>query len=210
MTIIDSLKLVKNEFFNEKHPFAKQDVQFRQTCAIGYAMLICVDGYPSEMAKDILKKQVALLNLPLEFKKQAIAVALDAEVGMILKVLQTLSESKHKYVFMLDLYKLAQQDQKITEAEQEFLVLFEELLRLSYAEVHFIRGFRLAMLRKDKELAGEVVQTAFEQEIAVPLETLSFFLPNFVLPEALNADDLNEGTKTQIRQRDVKWRSNYK
>ena len=25
MTIIDSLKLVKNEFFNQKHPFAKQD-----------------------------------------------------------------------------------------------------------------------------------------------------------------------------------------
>ena len=100
---------------------------------------------------------------------------------------------------MLDLYKLAQ---------QEFLVLFEELLRLSYAEVHFIRGFRLAMLRKDKELAGEVVQTAFEQKIAVPLETLSFFLPNFILPGALTADDLNKGTKTQISQRDVKWRSN--
>lgn len=198
MPIIDSLKLVKNELFNQQHPLVKQDIQFRQTYAIGYAMLICVNGYPSEMAKDLLKKQVALLDLPLEFKKQAISVALDAEVGMIHKVLQTLSESKHKYVFMLDLYNLAQQDHKITEAEQELLVLFEELLQLSYAEVHFIRGFRLAMLRKDKDLAGKVVQTAFEQEVTVPLETLSFFLPNFVYQERLTQMTLMSGQKRKL------------
>lgn len=198
MSILDSLKLVKNELFNQKHPFAQQDVKFRQTYAIGYAMLICVNGYPSEMAKEVLKKQVALLDLPLEYKKQAIAIALEAQVDMIHKVLQTLSEPKHKYLFMLDLYNLAQKDHKITEKEQELLVLFEELLQLSYVEVHFIRSFRLAMLRDDVDLAGKVVQAAFEQNVEVPLDVLSFFLPNFIYQERLSQMTLLSGQKRKL------------
>lgn len=198
MSILDSLKLVKNELFHQKHPLAQENVQFRQTYAIGYAMLICVNSYPSEMAKDVLKKQIALLDLPLEFKKKAIAVALEAEVDTIHKVLQTLSEPQHKYIFMLDLYHLAQKDHRITEKEQELLVLFEELLQLSYEDVQFIRGFRLAMLKNDLDLGVKVVQSAFEQHIAVPLDALSFFLPNFIYRERLGQVTLLSGQKRKL------------
>lgn len=72
-------------------------------------------------------------------------MALEADPQSIHNVLQTLNEATHKYMFMLDLYEYTQKDHKITEKEQELLVLFEELLQLSYEEVQFIRGFRLAM-----------------------------------------------------------------
>lgn len=198
MSILDNMKLVKNELFHQKHPFAKEAVQFRQTYAIGYAMLVCVNGYPSEMAKDVLKKQVALLDLPLEFKKQVIHIALQADVDMIHKVLQTVNEPKHKHIFMLDLYQYAQKDHKITEKEQELLMLFEELLQLDYSDVQFIRGFRLAMLRNDLDMASKIVQASFEQKVDIPLEALSFFLPQFVYQEKWGQTTLLNGQKRKL------------
>lgn len=148
MSILDNLRQVKRELLDEKHPLANETIQFRKIYAIGYAMLVCVNGYPSEMAKDALKKQITLVDLPADFKKLAIAAALEADPQTVHNLLQLLTETRHQYIFMLDLYQYAQQDRKITEKEQELLVLFEELLQLSYEEVQFIRGFRLAMLKK--------------------------------------------------------------
>lgn len=198
MSILDSLKRVKKELLDQKHPFAQEDAQFRQTYAIGYALLLCVKGYPSEMAKDDLKKQVALLDLPTEFKKTAIQVALQAEDETVHKLLQVLSKPIHKYFFMLDLYSQAQKDHKITEKEQEMLVLFEELLQLNYAEIHFIRGFRLAVLRNEVEVGLKVVQAALEQNLEVPLTSLSYFLPNFVYQDRMAQMTLLTGQKRKL------------
>ena len=108
MSILDNMKRVKNELFDRKHPLVNEHTQFRETYAIGYAMLVCVNGHPSELAKNDLNKQFVSLNLPLELMKQFMQVALQAEVETIHKVLQTLSEPQHKYIFMLDLYAYAQ------------------------------------------------------------------------------------------------------
>ncbi|MGE7021231.1 right-handed parallel beta-helix repeat-containing protein [Solibacillus cecembensis] len=198
MSILQNLRQVKKELLNEKHPLAHEKIQFRKTYAIGFAMLVCVNGYPSEMAKESLKKQITLLDLPPEFKKLAISVAMEAESQTIHNVLQTLHEAQHKYIFMLDLYGYAQKDHKITEKEQELLVLFEELFQLSYEEVQFIRGFRLAMLKKDTELATKVVQTAFEQNVGVTLQELSYFLPGFEYQERLTQMTLLAGQKKKL------------
>lgn len=198
MSILDNLRQVKRELLDEKHPLANETIQFRKTYAIGYAMLVCVNGYPSEMAKDVLKKQIAALDLPVEFKKLAISVALEGNTDAIHKVLHNLKEAKHKYLFMLDLYDYAQKDRKITEKEQELLVLFEELLQLSYEEVQFIRGFRLAMLKKDTEVATKVVQAAFEQNVAIPLKELSYFLEGFEYQERLMPMTLLAGQKKKL------------
>ena len=98
---------------------------------------------------------------------------------------------------MLDLYGYAQKDHKITDKER-VLVLFEEFFQLSYEEVQFIRGFRLAMLKKDTELATKVVQTAFEQNVSVPLQELSFFLPGFEYQERLTQMTLLTGQKKKL------------
>lgn len=198
MSILDNLRQVKRELLDEKHPLANEAIQFRKTYAIGYAMLVCVNGYPSEMAKDVLKKQIAALDLPAEFKKLSISVAMEAETDAIHKVLQNLNEAKHKYLFMLDLYDYAQKDRKITEKEQELLVLFEELLQLSYEEVQFIRGFRLAMLKKDVEVATKVVQAAFEQNVVIPLKELPYFIPGFEYQERLMQMTLLSGQKKKL------------
>lgn len=58
MSILDNLRQVKRELLDELHPLANESVQFCKTYAIGYAMLVCVNGYPSEMAKDILKNKL--------------------------------------------------------------------------------------------------------------------------------------------------------
>lgn len=195
MSILDNMRQVKNELFDRKHPLVNEQMQLRETYAIGYAMLVCVNGHPSELAKNDLKKQFVLLNLPLELMKQLIQVALQAEVEIIHNVLQMLGEPQHKYIFMLDLYAYAQKDHKITEKEQELLVLFEELLQLSYSEIQFIRGFRLAMLRNDIDLAVKVVQSAFEQKVAVPLDALSHFLPQFMYQERWGQMTLLNGQK---------------
>ena len=79
----------KKELLNEKHPLAYENIQFRKTYTIGFVMLVCVNGIPSEMAKDSLKKQVSLLDLPVEFKKLAISVAIEADSQTIHNVLQT-------------------------------------------------------------------------------------------------------------------------
>lgn len=150
------------------------------------------------MAKDDLKKQVALLDLPVEFNKQAIQVALQAEDETVHKVLQILNKPIYKYFFMLDLYGQAQKDHKITEKEQEILMLFEELLQLNYAEIHFIRGFRLAMLRNDLEVGLKVVQAALEQKVGVPILSLSYFLPNFVYQDRMAQMTLLTGQKRKL------------
>lgn len=199
MTILDNLRQVKQELLNEKHPLVKENDAFKKTYSIGYCMLVCVNGYPSEMAKEVLKKKLIQLDLPVEFKKLAISAALEADTDAIHHVLQTVVKPQHKYIFMLDLYDYAQKDRNITEKEQELLVLFEELLQLSYEEVQFIRGFRLAMLKKDVEVATKVVQNAFEQDIDLPLAALSFFLPGFEYQERLMPMTLLNGQSKKLR-----------
>ncbi|MGN7477511.1 right-handed parallel beta-helix repeat-containing protein [Solibacillus silvestris] len=198
MSILDNLRQVKRELLDEKHPLESENIQFRKIYAIGYAMLVCVNGYPSEMAKDVLKKQISLLDLPAEFRKLAISAALEADSQTIQTLLQTLQNEKHKYIFMLDLYDYAQKDRKITEKEQELLILFEELLQFSYEEVHFIRGFRLAMLKKDTEVATKVVQQAFEQHVSIPLKELVYFLAGFEYQERLMQMTLLAGQKKKL------------
>jgi len=199
MSILDSLKRVKKQLIANQHPLAEQSIEFRKTYAVGYAMLICVNGHPSEIAKDIFRKQVAQLDLPESSYKEALQKALNATEETIHGVLKILNEPIVKYIFMLDLYCLAQQDHKMTEKEQEIIVLFEELLQLSYVEIQFIRGFRLAILKNDNELAVKVVQTAIDQAVNVPQKELSFFLPGFEYEERLLATNLHSGPKRVLQ-----------
>ena len=199
MSILDSLKRVKKQLIANQHPLAEQSIEFRKTYAVGYAMLICVNGHPSEIAKDIFRKQVAQLDLPESSYKEALQKALNATEETIHGVLKILNEPIVKYIFMLDLYCLAQQDHKMTEKEQEIIVLFEELLQLSYVEIQFIRGFRLAILKNDNELAIKVVQTAIDQAVNVPQKELSFFLPGFEYEERLLATNLHSGQKRVLQ-----------
>lgn len=179
LSILDSLRQVESEMFDDHHPLAKEPLAMREAYAIGYTMLVCVNGYPSEIVKKQLKREVLALGLPSKFRKTATAIALNAEPDVVYQILSVLVEPKHKYIFMLDLYEYAFQDQKITEQEQEFLLLFERLLQLNADELHFVRGFRLAMLKKDAELASKVVQEAISCSLSIPLQELQYFLKSF-------------------------------
>lgn len=198
LSILDNLKQVKKELFDHLHPFANEGLSFRKTYITGYTMLLCVNGYPSEMAKNQLVKQMQMLQLPEDLIKQTIAQAQQAEQGLIHNILQILKAPEKKLVFMLDLYQYAQQDHKITEKEQELLLLFEELLQLSYAEVHFLRSFRIAMLRNKEDLASKAVQEALTQEVDVPLRALSYFMEGFIYEERLSSLTLLAGQKHKI------------
>lgn len=195
MSILDSLKRVKKQLLANQHPLADRLIEFRETYALGYAMLVCVNGHPNEIAKDAFKKQIVQLDLPESFAKEAIGQALLEEDTMIQRVLKALQEPVDKYIFMLDLYCLAQQDQKMTDKEQELIVLFEELLQLSYVEVQFIRGFRLAVLKNDGEVAVKVVQTAIDQQLHIPHAALTYFLEGFEYEERLLSIHLHSGQK---------------
>lgn len=179
MLILESLRQVENEMFDNHHPLAEEPVEMREAYAIGYTMLVCVDGYPNEIVKKQLKREIAALNLPTKFRKTAIDTAINANPNVVYHILSVLVKPEHKYIFMLDLYKYAFQDKKITEQEQEFLLLFERLLELSADELHFVRGFRLAMLKKNAELASKVVQEAISCSLSVPLQELQYFLKSF-------------------------------
>lgn len=198
MSILNNLQRIKDQLFNRKHPFAEESIRFKKTYVTGYTMLLCVDGYPSEMAKDELHKTLQLFDIPVDFAKLAIQQAMAAEEALVHNILQILRAPVHKLVFMLDLYESAQRDNKITDKEQAFLVLFEELLQLTYAEIHFVRNFRMAMLRDDHDVAGKVVQAALEQEVEVPLNELSYFLPGFVYEERLTTMSLFTGQKRKL------------
>lgn len=199
MSILDSLKRVKKQLLIHHHPLAAQSIEFRETYAIGYALVICVNGHPTELVKDVFKKQVQQLDLPESFAKEAVQIALRGEDETIHRVLRALSEPIYKYIFMLDLYCLAQQDHKMTDKEQELIVLFEELLQLSYVEIQFIRGFRLAVLKNDIEVAVKVVQTAIDQQIQVPHEALAHFLKGFEYEERLTTVHLQSGQKRVLQ-----------
>ena len=199
MSILDSLKRVKKQLITNEHPLAEESIEFRKTYAVGYALLICVNGHPSELVKDAFRKRVVQLNLPEHFYKEALQTALHTTEKTIHHVLKVLNEPIFKYLFMLDLYCIAQQNHKMTEKEQEIIGLFEELLQLSYVEIQFIRGFRLAILKNDNELAVKVVQTAIDQQVNVPQKELSFFLPGFEYEERLLATNLHSGQKRVLQ-----------
>ncbi|MER1987625.1 MAG: right-handed parallel beta-helix repeat-containing protein [Solibacillus sp.] len=198
MSILDNLKRVKKQLLQSKHPVAGYDVEIRQQYAIGYAMLVCVNGHPNEIAKDAFKKHIAKLDLPESFAKEAIQTALEGTEETVRAVLGTLRDPKLTYIFMLDLYCLAQQDHKMTDKEQELIVLFEELFELNYSEVQFIRGFRLAVLKQNTDVAVKVVQAAIEQEVIVPHDALAFFLEGFEHEERLLGMTIYSGEKREL------------
>lgn len=199
MSILDNLKRVKKQLLTSKHPVAKSSVDIRKHYAIGYAMLVCVNGHPTELAKDAFKKRVVQLDLPESFASEALQMALLGTEETIHHVLQALQEPTLKYIFMLDLYCLAQQDHKMTDKEQELIVLFEELLTLSYSEIQFIRGFRLAVLKRNTDVAVKVVQAAIEQDVIVPHDALAFFLEGFEYEERLLGMTIYSGEKRELR-----------
>ena len=179
MSILESLRQVEREMFDDHHPLVKEPLALREIYAIGYTMLACVKGYPTELVKKQLKREIVALDLPQEFRKTAIEKALHADTDVIYQILTMINQPMYKYMFLLDLYQFASQDQNVTEAEREFLLLFERLLQLNIDEIHFVRGFRLAMLKRDIELASKVVQEAIACGISVPLQELSYFLKGF-------------------------------
>lgn len=198
MSILDNLKRVKKQLLASKHPVASEEVEVRKKYAAGYAMLVCVNGHPNELAKDAFKKQITLLDLPESFAKEAIQTALASTEETICDVLKALHKPTLKYIFMLDLYCLAQQDAKMTDKEQELIVLFEELLQLNYSEVQFIRGFRLAVLKKNMEVAVKVVQVAIEQQVTVPHDAMAFFMEGFEYEERLLGMTIHSGEKREL------------
>lgn len=198
MSILDNLKRVKKQLLVSKHPVAGRPIEIRQQYAIGYALLVCVNGHPNEIAKDAFKKKIVLMDLPESFTKEALQIALAGTEEAIHRVLKALQEPTLKYIFMLDLYYLAQQDHKMTDKEQELIVLFEELFELNYAEVQFIRGFRLAVLKQNTDVAVKVVQTAIEQAVTVPHEALAFFLEGFEYEERLLGMTIYSGEKREL------------
>lgn len=199
MSILDNLKRVKKFLLVSKHPIAQEELETRKQYAIGYALLVCVNGHPNEIAKDAFKKQVAALDLPESFVKEAIQTALTSTEDTIQRVLQTLQQPTLRYIFMLDLYCLAQQDHKMTDKEQELIVLFEELFQLTYSEVQFIRGFRLAVLKNNSDVAVKVVQEAIEQDLKVPHDALTYFLEGFEYEERLLGMTIYSGEKRVLR-----------
>lgn len=198
MSILDNLKRVKKQLLVSKHPIAGEDVEVRKQYATGYAMLVCVNGHPNEIAKDAFKKQITLLDLPESFAKEAIHIALSGTEETIHGVLKALHKQTLKYIFMLDLYCLAQQDHKMTDKEQELIVLFEELLQLNYSEIQFIRGFRLAVLKQNVDVAVKVVQAAIEQQVSIPHDALTFFLDGFEYEERLLGMTIYSGEKREL------------
>ena len=66
MSILDNLQRIKDQLFNRKHPFAEESIRLKKTYVTGYTMLLCVDGYPSEMAKDELHKSLQLVDIPVD------------------------------------------------------------------------------------------------------------------------------------------------
>lgn len=176
ISILESLRQVESEMFDNLHPIAKEPVETRESYAIGYTMLVCVNGYPSEFVKKLLKREIQALDLPAKYRKTAIDTALSATPETVYQILSVLNDSKLKYIFMLDIYEYAFQDNKVTEQEQEFLLLFERLLEFNADELHFVRGFRLAMLKKDPNLASKVVDEAVSCELKMPIEELQYFL----------------------------------
>ena len=179
MPILESLRQVESEMFDDHHPLAKEPLAVREAYAIGYTMLACVNGYPSEIVKKQIKREILALGLPSKFHKTARGIALNADPDVIYQILTMLVEPRQKYIFILDLYEFASQDKKVTEQEREFLVLFERLLQLNTDELHFVRGFRLAMLKKDVELASKVVQEAISCGLSIPLQELHYFFKSF-------------------------------
>ena len=179
MHILESLRQVESEMFDNHHPLAKEPVALREAYAIGYTMLVCVNAYPNEIVKKQLKRVISGLSLPSKFRKTAIDTAVNADPDVVYQILSILVKPEHKYIFMLDLYEYAYQDKKVTVQEQEFLLLFERLLQLNADELHFVRGFRLAMLKKNAELASKVVHEAISCSLSIPLQELQYFLKSF-------------------------------
>lgn len=91
----------------------------------------------------------------------------------------------------------------MTDKEQELIVLFEELFQLNYSEVQFIRGFRLAVLKQDPDVAVKVVQTAIEQEVTMPHDALAYFLKGFEYEERLLGMTIYSGEKRALRYKTV-------
>ena len=179
MPILETLRQVESEMFEHYHPLAKEPVELREAYAIGYTMLVCVNGYPNEIVKKQLKSEITCLALPSKFRKIAIDTAVNADPNVVYQILSILVKPEHKYIFMLDLYEYVFRDKKVTEKEQEFLLLIERLLQLKADELHFVRGFRLAILKKDTELASKVVQEAISCGLSIPLQALQYFLESF-------------------------------
>lgn len=203
MSILDNLKRVKKQLLQSKHPVAEYDVEIRKQYAIGYAMLVSVNGRPNEIAKDAFKKQIVTLDLPESFATEAIQTVLTGTDETIHNILKVLEEPTLRYIFMLDLYCLAQHDHKMTDKEQELIVLFEELFELNYSEVQFIRGFRLAVLKQDTDVAVKVVQAAIEQNVKMPHNALAFFLKGFEYEERLLGMTIHSGEKRELRYKTI-------
>ena len=57
MPILEILRQVESEMFDDHHPLAKEPLAMREAYAIGYTMLACVDGYQSEISELAHKQQ---------------------------------------------------------------------------------------------------------------------------------------------------------
>lgn len=194
MSILNKLRNVRKEYFIREHPLATKDISFRYSYVIGCGIMAAVDGEIGEVERTRINELVLSMRLTEDYIEKVIGIIATIEETMMKEIVQSLLEKWEQYVFIIDLYKIAQSDGDLNEAEQEVIAIFSELLQLSEEEQDFFQNFAIAMNLGDERIAEQALQSAYKDGFELPIEAFRYFMPG--LKEVRNENN-EQKTYTQ-------------
>ena len=194
MSFRKQMKDIKKEMLAVKHPLFFEDESLKFSYAIGIALIMMQsdDGHILTLSEhNALNELVLGLDLPEGRLEKVISKAQKTDAKILKEIICKLMKSDYRYLFVLDLLKVANLDKEITLGKREFIDDIMQMMQLSSVETDFLCGFSDAIKTNDQKVANDTVYLALEHSLAPNIEHLQFFLPKFIYEEVIPGFELN-------------------
>jgi len=178
VSILEIMKQKKKERLNVKHPFYDEDISFRFSYCVGNALLASVDNGINDIEKTALNNLGFAIGLSEDEIESVITSVKKIDSTVIDTIIDTFTEESHRFLFVLDLYRMAYQDGNLGSEEKEMIEIFTDLLNFSNEKKIFIEKLAQSVKEENHAKAQELVNSIQKQGIDIPMNVLGYFAPN--------------------------------
>ncbi|MDJ0840267.1 MAG: hypothetical protein QNK37_27400 [Acidobacteriota bacterium] len=137
MSIVTLLNRVRDAR-DHPHPFRDREAAVCRCYLIGLAMQAYADGRLDKEEENLLMELARALGLSREQAHDILAEGRNADEETVIRIRDTLIDSRFKYYFILDLQIMAHQDSQLHPKEELALDRFRELLEIGEEDTAFL------------------------------------------------------------------------
>jgi len=149
MAILDLLKQINRKQHDQPHPVLGKESAVRNSFLTGLAMQAHADNRLTVEETSLFYEVARAFQIEKDAADALLAEAREPDEHVLEDIRNNLIHDKHKYYFIIDLYIMAHQDNKVAAVETQVIEQFARLLDVDQEELDFLTDLADAVLSND-------------------------------------------------------------